>query len=709
MSAVPVFMLSSPAMAQNASEALPDIRVVAPSEAKSGTTEGTRSYTTKSMSTATGLNLSVRETPQAVSVVTRERLDDQNLLSITDVINNVTGVSGKAFDSSRVFFTARGFNITSLLIDGLPVNWDGAWNGGENLADMAMYDRVEVVRGATGLMNGVGSPSAAINMARKHATSEVFTGTATLGLGSWNDYRAEVDLSSPLTKDGRVRGRIVGSVQDKDTFRDFEHIRKSTVYAVVDADLTKDTFLSVGVSRQENKPKGITWGGLPMWFSDGTRAHWDSSKSGGADWTRWYSTQDTYFATLEQRFDNGWKAKLNYSHVESDADSRLLYISGTMDRLTGLGLGAFATGYETTRKQDDVGIEASGPFNLLGRKHEATVGFLHSKQDFDATDRAASGGGSGVGNFYEWDGSYAEPTWGASSFYETSKVEQSAVYGAVRFSLADPLHLIVGARATNWKGEGIGRWVPVWKNDYKVVTPYAGLVFDVTPEYSLFASYTDIFQPQTKVGRDGRYLEPMTGKTFEAGVKGELLRGKLNGSLSAFFTKQSNVGKDANISVPGGVGGVGQPAYDPVDTISKGYEAEISGQLAAGWDASIGWSQFRLKDLDGDNINPNHPRRMLKVFTKYRLPGELNKLTFGGGVNWESASYTENTAGTDRWTQASFSLVSLMARYDFSEAVSAQLNVSNAFDKKYAIPNDTYKQLTYGEPRAVALTLKYRF
>ena len=83
------------------------------------------------LDTATGLGLTLMETPQSVSILTHEQIEDQNLDSLTDVVNNAAGISSKAYDSSRNAFSSRGFDVTNYQIDGIPVTWDGGSSAGE--------------------------------------------------------------------------------------------------------------------------------------------------------------------------------------------------------------------------------------------------------------------------------------------------------------------------------------------------------------------------------------------------------------------------------------------------------------------------------------------------------------------------------------------------------------------------------------------------
>lgn len=239
-------------------------------------TEGSKSYTTGEMGTATGLKLSVRDTPQSVSVVTRERIEDQAMMTVADALRSTIGISVKPVDRGRNQLSARGFDITNFQFDGIPM---ATGNIGIETANTVIYDRLEVVRGATGLMGGAGDPSAAVNLVRKHADSKVFTGSVSGQLGSWQQRTGTVDLSTPLNQDGSIRARFIANVSKQNAFIDLENTDGSVFYGVVDADLGKNTRLSVGLSDQRDQRNGVLWAGLPYWYTDGTRTNYDRAKT----------------------------------------------------------------------------------------------------------------------------------------------------------------------------------------------------------------------------------------------------------------------------------------------------------------------------------------------------------------------------------------------------------------------------------------------
>ncbi|MDC8759690.1 TonB-dependent siderophore receptor [Janthinobacterium fluminis] len=676
------------------------------------TTEGSHSYTTGGSTAATGLNLSIRDTPQSVTVVTRERIDDQAMQSVFDVVNNTTGVSAKPIDSVRDYYYARGFQVDSVQIDGTPMSGS---NAGEAKADMAIYDRVEIVRGATGLLNGAGSPSASVNLVRKHADSKTFTGAASVGLGSWGQRNGSVDLTTPLNGDGSVRARFVAGAERKNSFIDLENTRKTVFYGVLDADLSPDTHLSVGISEQRDTRRGSHWAGLPIWYSDGSRTNWGRSKTAAADWNYWATQQRTGFVTLEHRLANQWTLKAVASQRNNAGQQRLnwmdSYYMGRLDRATGFGLVTQQTAYDLTEKQSDFGVHAAGPFELLGRKHELAAGLMHGKHKLHWL-MSEPPGSMLAADFNKWTGAYPEETWPAYATSQKDITTQTSAYAAARLQVSDTLKVISGARVSNWskRGEVVGKEYTMRHNG--VVTPYLGLVYDLGAQSSLYASYTDIFDPQDKRDRNGNYLKPLVGKNYEVGAKGELLDGKLNASFALFRIEQDNMGvRDGDQTVPD----TKEAAYKTADgTKTQGYEFELSGELAPGWNMSLGWTQFTAKDAAGKAINTDHPHKMLKLFSKYRLRGEWSKLAVGGGVNWEGRSYDTlnniRTGAEEQVGQGAYAVASLMAHYEISKQLSVQVNVNNVFDKKYYNNQiGVFKNLSYGAPRKLLATLKYTF
>ena len=673
----------------------------------------TGSYTTgEALDSATGLGLTILETPQSVTVMTAQRMEDQAIRTLSDVINNAAGVSAKAFDSARNGFSARGFEIDSYQIDGVPLQWESPYAAGESLIDVALYERVEIVRGATGLMTGAGNPSASINLIRKHADSDSLTGSLTATAARWDSYSVMGDISTPLTANGAIRARLVGKYEEGDSFVDLLHDKKLVLYGVIDADLSPTTRLSFGASYQDNDPKGTQWGGLPVWYADGSRTDWKRSKTVGADWTRWATTNQTYFGDLTQQLGDNWSIKLYGSYSVNESRMRLLYLSGSPDEVTGLGMGAFAARYDGKLTQFDAGVRVNGKYQLFGREHELIVGASYAKQDLDFYSYAAEPGTvDPVGDFNAWDGSYRQPTWGARGQDVDQKTKQWGYFAATRLSLADPLMVIVGGRLASWERKGIAYGTVADFGDKNRFLPYAGVLFDLAPNHTIYASYTEIFQPQNSQDRNGDFLPPVTGVNYEAGLKSSFFDGKLTTAISVFKIKQDNLAQaDVGYLVPGTIN---QAYYAAKGAKSTGFEVEANGEILPGWAVSMNYTQFKAEDADGNGVNTLFPDKLLRLFTTYNFQGSLDGLTIGGGVNWEGLSYTDTvnpkTGADERLKVKNYAVVNLMTRYQITDRASVQINAENIFDKKYYSQIGFYNQLAYGEPRNVTLTLRYQF
>ncbi|SDV47769.1 ferric-rhodotorulic acid/ferric-coprogen receptor FhuE [Chitinasiproducens palmae] len=691
--------------------ALPAV-AVSGSRDNPATSEGTGAYTTGATNTSTKLPLSLRETPQSVSIVTRQRMDDQNLFSLVDVLNNTTGVSTRTLDSERVSFYARGFPITNYEYDGVPTTlYDTTSALGDAASDMAIYDRVEVLRGATGLLNGAGNPSATVNLVRKHALRE-FSASAKATVGSYDFYRTDADISTPLTKDGRIRARVVAAYEQRRSFMDLYRKNKSVLYGVVDADLTRDTTLSVGFSYQNTRPRGVTWGGLAALYSDGTQTDFRRSLSNGADWTKWQTEAQTLFANIEHRFENGWTVRGVFTHANNDYDAKLLYLSGFPNPVSGGGVvPSSAVHYVGDRQQNSADLYASGPFSLLGRRHELVLGWSGSRQVNNTVGyNNVSPLPASAGNYFLWNGSLPEPTFSPTVNYVThSSIDQSGFYATGRFSLANSLQLIVGGRVSDYEIESLSSGKPYHYKKDNIFIPYVGVVYDINDTYAAYASYTEIFNPQLYRDVNDVPLKPVTGKNYEIGLKGEWMNGRLNGTAALFQTRQDNLAQvdPSGVTLPDG-----SAAYRTVDgTKTEGFEFDIAGQLSDQWNLYAGYTHFTSKDRDGNAVNTNIPRTLVRLFTTYRLSGAWHPVTLGGGVNWQSSNYTDVTGpvGKTRLWQGAYALVNLMARYEYSRQLSFAFNINNLFDRKYYSQIGFYTQASYGEPRTFMLSAQYRF
>lgn len=684
------------------------------------TTEGTGAYTTGVTTTATKLPLSLRETPQSVTVVTRQQMDDRGSQDISDVLRNTPGVTQQAYDSERMEFSTRGFVITNYQNDGVNSIYDGVYDEGTTHVDMATYDRVEVIKGATGLMTGSGDPSATVNLIRKKPTAQ-FKGSVTASAGSWDDYRTQVDLSGPLNDSGSVRGRVVSAYQDRKSYQDHYKQKKDVYYGILEADLGESTLLTLGVDQQSVTPRGSTWTGNPVYFADGGRTDFSRSFNPAADWSRRDFDTTTYFTSLEHALVNDWKLKLSLDQKTTDHDTRLASASGgNPERTTGEGMFLYWGRWEGHRVQNTADLNLSGPFTLGGHQHDLVAGFSasHSRQTGATFDTRAFS--MVPGSIYDWNGKLPVQNFPKNGKYERTQ-SQNGLYLATRLRPTDDLSFILGSRLSTFKYNEDYRYYPgsqqantqTGYKEHGVVTPYAGVVYDLDPVYSVYASYTSIYQPQVYKDSKGATLSPVEGASYEAGLKAAYLEGKLNASLAVFRIEQDNVaesiGTDANL----------EGIYKAIDgATTQGIELELAGELAQGWNLSAGYTYARTRNKDeqyiyGFPMTTTKPEHVVRLFSTYRLPGMLDKITVGGGISYQSLFYGRiySAAAGDytRIKQGGYSLVDLMTRYQYNEQLSFTLNANNVTDKRYLSGLGNFDTTYYGEPRNFMLTTRWEF
>ncbi|WP_439878795.1 TonB-dependent siderophore receptor [Pseudomonas prosekii] len=692
------------------------------------TTEHTEYYTTGAMSTATRLNLSIKETPQSVSVVTRQQMDDFKLGTLTEAMSQTTGVVVQHNDSDRVSYSSRGYTINNFQIDGM-LNTFGRMKSD---SDTIIYDRIEVVRGATGLTTGAGDPSATINMVRKRPTAQWQAQTGVSG-GSYDDYYSYVDVGGPLAFDGRLRGRSVLAYRDSQSFRDHYQMQREVGYGVLEADLTDDTVLAVGYDYQDKQVQGTSWGTVPYWNSSGGKANLGRSTNMATPWSSWPLKDKTAFANLDQQLGGGWQLKAAYTHRESDTDGKVYYGGAGFPNDDRSGMSAYSGHMVGEQKMKAYDFNVAGPYSLFGREHEMMFGYGEAQRSSDNPYTVGGGVPKGYGNIADWKymGDIAKfPDTVTARTGSTDTTRQKAGYVATRLSLTDKFHAVLGSRYGSWKTASHSyrydknlqltgvETTTQQQND--IWTPYAGLLYDLTPEYTAYVSYTDIFKPQDNRDANRKYLEPVIGSNYEVGLKGSLLEERLNVATAVFWSKQDNVA-ELDDSVPPDPA-TGEEFYKSGGKGQKvqGFEVEVSGEVMTDWNMTAGYTYTHAANGEKQRANTTQPLNMLRISTAYRLPGDWHAMTVGGAVNWQSDIWGKSNRpiGRDadgdlitenaKIRQGAYTVVKLMSRYEFDRHLSASLNVDNLFDERYYDNVGFYNGVYWGDPRTVTLSLDWK-
>ncbi|WP_412763091.1 MULTISPECIES: TonB-dependent siderophore receptor [Pseudomonas] len=655
-------------------------------------------YQARPSTTTTRLNLTAGQTPQGITSIKREQLDDFKLNSIRDVLDSTPGVNVQKVETDRTYFTARGFDITNFQYDGMGMGLTGGVLVGD--IDTAPYEQVDVLHGANGLMTGTGNPSATVNFIRKRPTYEP-EAKVSVSAGSWDKRRVDLDVSGPLTDSGNVRGRVIYANEVGNSYLDRYSREKNIFSGMLAFDLTDDDTLTVGYEEQKSDANGASWGALPLTDSSGNALHYSSTSANIAQpWVYWDVRTSRAFAEWQHNFANDWKSTLTVTAMEHREDTDMFYIYG--DSTSSTGYTGLASNYKGKTRELDGDLSFSGPFSLGGREHQLTFGANVARSRTQETSLY------GTSSYYTpvsledaLNGVIAKPTYNMANADATSNYtdRQKSLYAGTRLSLTDDLHLIVGARmlSADSDGEnyGSGRDVSI----HGKVTPYAGVVYDLTPQYSLYASYTKIFNPQYYLNTQGQVLDPLEGKSYEAGIKGHLLDKKLDVSAAVFHTQQDNVATYSGFNPS-----LGGYLYDGMSYKSSGVELEASGELAPGLQISGGYTYVYITDADNNRGRKFIPRNALTTSMVYKLP-MAPKVKVGGSLKWQSKVENDDSPAAN---QAAYALVGLMASYDIDPHWSTQLNLDNLTNEKY-LQSVRYGQSNYGSPRNVTASVSWKF
>lgn len=687
---------------------LPTITVTAESEQSELSSEQSKAYIIQNSSTASKLNIPLKETPQTVNVLTRQQLDDFALDNTRDVLRNTPGIIVSNQETERTSYLARGFEISNVLVDGVGIPLEG-YNYNNDNPDSFLFDRVEVVKGANALNNGIGDPGATINMIRKRPTSDLQT-AFNASYGSWNTQRYEVDVSSPLTQDGKVRGRVFGYQQTGDSYLDRYELEKNGIGAVVEADVTDTTLLTAGYTESNHKPNGVNWGSNPLINTEGEQLSYSRNYNYSPSWTYWDSNIKSYFAELEQKLAGDWTAKLTYDEKRTQRDSKLLFLSGKPGANGTSGIFLYPGMYIDDNKEQQASLSFSGTYPLWGQRHEASLGYVWAKNRLDELGYA----GSFVNPLTTDLASFTpeEPSWDMSKTSGEMHIRQKnqSLYAATRLHLNDDLKLLLGANYVQAESSGSSYGKDTVYDEDKVL-PYAGLTYNFSPEYTGYLSYTSIFRPQTTKADDGSINKPIEGESYEVGVKGSWLDDKLTATMAVFRTEQSNYPLRDSDGIPT------LRTTQVSDLRSQGYEFGLAGQLTDHFNLSFGYTQFSLKDLiNGGDARTFNPTQSFNLLTTYQVP-QLPKLKLGLGVQWQDQTYLDVPEATANGVitqkagiieQDAYALVNLMASYELNEHMTLQANGNNLTNEKYLF-NFPNQQGFYGAPANYSVAVKFKY
>lgn len=672
-----------------------------------GITEGTGTLASRHAQAGGKATQRLRDIPKSVTVLTSQEIDDKHILQMTEAMAQIAGIT-VASDARVQQMYSRGFTVSNLQIDGgsaqaMSEGYGAGVDGLFGLPNMAAYDHIEVVRGADGLFSGNGEPGATVNLVRKRPTLERQFQFAT-SVGSWSDYRVTLDASGPLNEAGSLRGRAILTGQDSDSWFDTVWNKDTFLYGVLEADLGNQTVLTLGASYDDNSgshyERSQTWraGNLNGQFIGDAHNTWN------LPWSNYQQKTRQVFSKLEHHLFDDWK--LNASLTWQDQKGADLYARTTwFNSDTGLGQ-LVAWDARTYNRQIMADVNLAGSFELWHRRHDVVVGTDSHQSRGYWRSHYPSSGPVAISEVIPRPTAEDLAHWTGSDFDSTvpDASRRRGHYGSLRLHVTDPLKLIVGGRYskhTSNTGEGsIGKLVP-----------FAGLTYDLHPDWTAFTSVSEIYQPLYKKVPVGQYNgdpdkitwkdDPTTGRNYEIGVKGDLQGGALQVAASLFYIDKRNVWVSDTAQGEVTISGYGKTYMmrPAADVTSKGIDLEAKGILAPGWQLSAGYTYNITKDNgnEGKPLLAFAPKHTLKLWSTYQFPGSGSDWRVGAGIQAFSKSEF----------QFGYGVYDASLGYRINRNLSLDFIVKNLGDKAYR--NATWDGPVWALPRHYMLTLRGQF
>lgn len=666
--------------------------------------EATGGYGIDSATVGTKTPATLQDIPQSVSVVTREAIDDQKLVTLDELGRQTPGMRVLSNDNGRSSIYARGYEYDESNIDGLPAPMTSI-NG--SVPSLVAFDRVEIMRGPSGLFNNTSEMGGIVNLVRKRPTDE-FQAHVQGNLGSDYQRGGQFDVAGSMNEDGSVRGRIVADHTEHARFVDNNDNKQDDVYAALDMDLGDSTTLGIGFLHNN---KDITVNNGQPVGRDGELLYRSRSDFYGARWNNFDSHSNDWIAELTHSFSGGGVGQLAARYSDRKADFNYAFAGSALDSNNEFSVAGI--GSQVDQQALSVDASYSKPFELFDNVNEFVVGTDFKRYDTDNESGRSRGlTGSNVSleelnnlSFVDVLGVAKSGTPGYRYSNTETRLKETGLYAKLTLRPVEPLALIAGGRVSHYDVRETDRTAGQSQNrNDNVVTPYAGLVFDLNANHALYASYSQVFKPQTETDAGGELIKPREGEQYELGVKGSYFGGELNTRVSAFRLYDENRAAtpgipNANYSVA-----VGKMRI-------QGAEFEVNGSLTEQWDLIAGYTYLDTEVERGstdrdDGIFMLMPHNQVKLWTQYGFAGgTLHGLRVGGGVTAMS-----HFASSSDVEAPGYAVVDVVVGYDFNSNLSAQLNLNNILDRKYynrVGGANTFNMV--GAPASAVASLRYDF
>lgn len=672
---------------------------------ETATANDTVVVTSQMQSGATKLETPDIETPQAVSIVTRQQYEEQGAISVRQAVSYTPGVYSNQIGASNRFdyIVLRGFSdgsLDNIYLDGLKIMGDS--NSHSSLViDPWFLDSVEVVRGPASVLYGRSSPGGIVALNSRKPSFDP-GGEVKLFAGNNNQRGAAFDVTGPVDDNDRVAVRLTGMTRYADS--QFDHLKEQR-YAIAPSltwRITDNTRLEL-MAYLHRDPEGGSHSGLPY---EGTVVSHAGQKvsntffEGEDKYDKYDRRENMVGYNLEHAFDSGWSVRQKLRYLRTKVDLNQVYAAGWLND-SELNRGYSGSDESLSAITMDNQIDGSIDTGVIN--HRVLVGVDYQRRSNDVT--------ASYGSFPAIDA--FNPVYGADPLSitvysrEKHKLEQTGIYVQDQMSL-DRWRLTLGGRHDQVKITNVNKINDTSDTlDQNHFSSRAALMYLFDSGFAPYVSYSTAFTPTSFTDEYGKILKPMKGKQWEAGLKFQPEGSQTMYSASVYRINQENIATKVEPTDP----------YRSIGEIeSEGLELEAVGQLTDNLrlQASYTYNDIRYTKSSAEEQGKRAvyaPRNQASAWLSYDVKsGPLNGLTVGSGVRYVNG-ITSDRQNTH--TLPSYTLVDMAVGYDLTQVglkgLSAQVTVNNLTDKRYIAACNSLSYCYFGAERNIVGSLSYAF
>lgn len=630
-------------------------------------------YRATRSASATRTDTSIHETPQSISVVAKDAVEDLGATRLQDALDYAGGV-GRANNfggQGLTTFTVRGFTTGEFYRNGFPIN-----RGYPNMPDANTIERLEVLRGPATMLYGRGDPGGTFNVVSKQPLPER---TVTLGsqLNDQGMRRGTLDASGPLNEDGRLAYRLNVVGEGGDTFRDHVDTERYGVTPVLSWQVSDATRLIFeGDFMRNNAPldRGVTR--YAKQIGSASRDSFFGEKDVG----KLHNDNNMAQLRFEHLLNDDWTLGGGVQWLDGSLKGNAVEANGIAADGRTLGRNFNYRKLEWTDR--DAQLNLTGHFDTAGLQHTLLTGIEYEDYDYQSIIQRSSGA-VGAYPIDLFDPLYGQPrpALTRTPTHDKENLKTYAAFVQDQVALTDKLKVLAGARFERFEHD-YETYVPggkSWQASDNAVTPRIGVSYDLTETLALYADTARSFKPNTGASRLGGGFAPEKGKSYEMGLKWEALDQQLSVDAAIYQIEKRNVlttdPVDSTFSVAAG------------EVRSRGFDVNVAGNLTPEWRV-IGGYAYVDAEVTKDNVLRsgtrllNIPKNSFSLLNMYEFQdGMLKGLGLGSGLRYvdERAGQTANTG----FSMGSYTVVDLLGFYKVNDKVRLNLDLKNLFDRDY--------------------------